>query len=103
MKTRFENLKRKVESLNIQELQDEVLELTSEIIKTDSRLLSVDKSWKSYGTWVTVGFANEHHFGNELSAILKKALDGHITHSEDAEYKISDFEEAIFSEIFENI
>lgn len=103
MKTKFETLKNKIDKLTIQERENEVLNLVKEIIATDSSLLSVDKTLVSYGTWKSVGFANEYYFGKELSDMLVRALNGKITHDEDREFQVSDFEEEIFNEIFESI
>ena len=103
MKTQFETLKNKVNELTVNELQNEVLIFVNEVITTDDRLLSVNKQWYGYGTWKSVGFANEYHFGKDLADMLVRALSGKITHDEDREFQVSDFEDEIFNEIFESI
>ena len=103
MKTLFQTLKSKTENLTINELQNEVQNLVSEIVNTDDRLLSVSKSWSGYGTWKSVGFANKYHFGEDLTALILKGLNGTITHDEDREFKIEDFEDSLFNIIFEGI
>jgi len=103
MKTKFETLKNKVNKLTINERENEVLNLVKEVIATDSSLLSVDKGWVGYGTWKSIGFANEYYFGKELADMLVRALNGKITHDEDIKFQVSDFEDEIFNEIFESI
>ena len=103
MKTLLENLRTKSESLKNNEIIELIDSMVEEIIKTDTRLLSVSKSFKSYGTYVSVGFANEYHFGEELAKILTRALSGTMTHDEDREFQVSDFTERIADLIYEAI
>lgn len=101
MKTEFDKLEQEKGNYSHNELHDLVCDLTSEIIATDSRLLSIDKRWKGYGTWISVGFANKYHFGDTLAELITKALNGRITHDEDRNFDVSDFEEEIRDKIFD--
>lgn len=103
MKSEFEKLEQRIGDYLHNELHDLVCDLTSEIIATDSRLLSVDKRWKGYGTWISVGFANKYHFGDTLAELITKALNGRITHDEDREFEVSDFEEEMYYRIFNHL
>jgi hypothetical protein len=103
MKTLLQDLRAKSESLKNNEIIELINSMVEEIIKTDDRLLSVSKSFKSYGTYISVGFANEYHFGEELAKILTRALSGTITHNEDREFHVSDFSERIADLIYESI
>lgn len=103
MKNKFKELRNYSDDLSIGELFDECVKLASEIVRTDESMLSVSKRWASYGTWASVGFANNHYFGDDLAAILKQALSNRITHDEDKVFVVLDFEEAIIDNLFEKI
>lgn len=101
MKARFETLKEKASDLTFVELSNEVSEIVKEIISTDNSLISVDKGWSSYGTWKSAGFANVYRFGDELAQIITKSLSGRVTHDEDKQFEVADFEERLHDDIFE--
>lgn len=103
MKNQYLKLKESAENLSNNELIDAISEFVNEIILTDSRLLSVSKSWSGYGTCKSVGFANDYYFGEELAKAIQKALNGKITHDEDSEFNLSDFSEKIEDAIYDNI
>jgi hypothetical protein len=103
MKTNYQSLKEKAETLKNNELIEAIQELMNEILKSDERLLSVGKSWSGYGTWKSSGWANEPYFGAELAAILTKALSNRVTHDEEQEFQVSDFSERIQDLIYEKI
>ena len=63
----------------------------------------MDKKWVNYGTFASTGFANKYHFGEELAQIIEEVLTGRITHDEDHEFKVEDYEEQISERIFEKI
>lgn len=89
-----------IKANSINELMSITSHLTSEIVETDNIFLSVDKHWCGYGTWKTSAFANEYHFGEDLAKAIKNALSGHITHDEDKEFTISDFQDEISDAVF---
>lgn len=101
MKAKFESLKEQAVQLTSNQLVDAIEELVSEIETTDNRLLSVDRQWRSHGTWLSVGFANEFYFGKELSILLVKAISNSITHDEDKQFCIAEFSEEIKNSIFD--
>lgn len=91
------------EDLSIQELYSKIDDIVDLIIETDDRLLSVSKRFKSYGTWVSVGFANKYYFGDELSILLERSMGAYITHDEDRCFNVSDFRDSIFNSIYDVI
>lgn len=101
MKTRFEKLEEKRGLFSHEELRKLVHELVLDIIKTDSFLISVTKKKVGYGTWGSVGFANDYYFGNNLSELMSIALTGRITHDEDFEFSVLDFSENIEDALFD--
>lgn len=103
MKDQFLNLKNQAEEMPQGKLHEAVSVLVDEIIGTDERLLSVSKSWSGYGTWKSSSFANEYYFGDELSGILTKAMNGSVTHDEDRVFTVEDFRDRITDEVFEAV
>ena len=78
----------------------QVLELadkyTDLIINTDARMLGVHKRISGYGTWkARIDFANEYHFGQKIKELLTIDLPSIITHDEDKEFTVEDWEEDI--------
>ena len=69
-----------------------------DIINEDSRLISVNRRWVSYGTWRITLFANEYHFGNVLAERMEKL--SIITHNEEKEYTVDDFADDIEEVIY---
>ena len=90
-----------INASSVNELMSITSDFTTEIVETDNIFLSIEKHWCSYGTWKTIAFANEYHFGEELAVSIKNALSGHITHDEDKEFTPADFEEEITEVVFE--
>ena len=81
------------------ELMKIVSSFTDEIIAEDERLWSVNKRWRTYGTWRTEVFANEYHFGCELANKLQAI---HIiTHDEDKVFSLEDLREEIEAAVYE--
>lgn len=101
MKNALKNLQDQVHELTNAELMGKVYDLVEMIKSTDERLLSVSKKLTGYGTWKSVGFVNEYHFGEDLAKIIEKALTGTITHDEEKEFTISDFEEKLEEAIYQ--
>jgi hypothetical protein len=101
MKTQFEKLEERKGLFSHAELRDLVDALVFVIINTDNRLISVDKKRVGYGTWSSVGFANNYCFGNKLAELIKQALTGRITHDEDKDFVVADFEENIADALFD--
>lgn len=54
------------------ELMNNIQPIINDVMATDNRLLSVDKQWINHGTWKGTVWANEYHFGKELTQYLKK-------------------------------
>ena len=78
----------------------QVLELadkyTDLIINTDARMWGVNKRLSGYGTWkARIDFANEYHFGQKIKELLTIDLSSIITHNEDKEFTVKDWEEDI--------
>ena len=86
---------------SVNELMSITSDFTAEIVETSDLFLSVEKHLCGYGTWKTSAFANEYHFGEELSEAIKKAISGHITHDEDKVFTPADFEDEITAALFE--
>ena len=102
-KNLFNELKENEGNFGYEELRSLTDDLAAEIIKTDNRLLSMGKKWVNYGTFASTGFANKYHFGEELAQIIEEVLTGKITHDEDHEFRVEDYEEQISERIFENL
>lgn len=81
------------------EFYDAMDEIATTIMETDNDLLNVDKSWVSRGTWKGKLWANSAHFGNDLAKKLKSC--SIITHNEDKEFEVSDFERQIIEVVEE--
>lgn len=103
MKYLFEILEKDKGKFTIRDLSEKVDALVEQIIRSDDSVLSVRKEWKGYGTWRSVGFANSYTFGGVLAGILTKALTNRITHDEDKEFVVADFEEDIEEVLFEHL
>lgn len=105
MKTIYSQLQAKVQKLGQSyQAYQLITEFTEFLIQNqDERLLSISKQWKGYGTWKSVVFVNQYHYGTELTEILEKAIDGSITHDEECEFQLKDFQEKIEEEILEAI
>lgn len=63
----------------------------------DDRLYSFNKRLASRGTWKITLCVNDYHFGSEIAERLNNL--SIITHDEDKEGSLEDFEEAIYDEI----
>lgn len=103
MKELFSKLEENKGKYEFMELIKQMQPLVEQIISTDDRLLSVSKRWVGYGTWSSVGFANDYTFGELLAKLLTKALTNRITHDEDKEFVVADFEEDIEEALFEHL
>mgnify|MGYP001269871202 CR=1 FL=1 len=103
MKELFSKLDANKGKYGFTDLVGQIQPLVEQIISTDDRLLSVSKRWVGYGTWSSVGFANSYTFGGVLAGILTKALTNRITHDEDKEFVVADFEEDIEEVLFEHL
>ena len=90
-----------IKASSINELMSITSHLTAEIVETDSTFLSISKRWCGYGTWKTIAFANEYHFGEDLAEAIKKAIGRHITHDEEKEFTPADFQDEIAEAVFE--
>lgn len=101
MKTQFERLQSKIINLNTQQLAEAVIELVDDILNTDTSLLNISKVRSGYGTYKSACFANEYHFGDVLADLIRAAIDGRITHDEDKEFTVAEFDEALNDIIFE--
>lgn len=97
----FERLLEGIEEKESPEIEKEVQKVLHAVLDSDSSLISVSKSRVGYGTWESVGFANEFHFGEQLANLLVKALSGTITHDEDKEFTIEDLSVSIFDRLME--
>lgn len=75
------------------ELADKYADL---IINSDERYISIIKRQSGYGTWkVRIESANEYCFGKKIEELLTIDLSSIVTHDEDKEFTIKDFEEDI--------
>lgn len=101
MKAQFEKLEERKGLFSHQELRELTDKLVLDIIKTDNRFLSVSKKWVNYGAWRSVGFANNYYFGNKLAELIADALTGRMTHDEDKDFVVADFEENIADALFD--
>ena len=90
-----------INASSVNELMAITSDFTAEIVETDNIFLSVDKHFCGYGTWETIAFANEYHFGKDLAIAIKNALSGHITHDEDKVFTPADFQDEITEAVFE--
>ncbi len=101
MKTKFEALKAKSEELKTGELISEIDKFVDELVKNQNEdLLTIQKSWKSHGTWKSSVFVNEFEYGQELKSIIEQSVNGTITHDEEKEFKLDDFKENISDNIY---
>ena len=89
-----------INASSVNELMAITSDFTAEIVETDI-FLSIEKYLCGYGTWKTSAFANEYHFGEELSEAIKNALSGHITHDDDKVFTPADFQDEIAEAVFE--
>lgn len=99
MNATFKKLKERKGEFGQVELNNIVDDLVQEIINDE--FVSVSKKWSGYGTWKSEGFANEYHFCNELAELITKATTGVVTHDEDREFVIADFEENLKDVIYD--
>lgn len=75
------------------ELLDKVQPIINDIMHEDEMLYSINRCWVYYGTWQAQLWTNEYRFGKQLSELLiKKKI---ITHDEDKQFTIDDFEDVI--------
>nr|DAR48873.1 MAG TPA: hypothetical protein [Caudoviricetes sp.] len=102
-KNLFNELKENQGNFGYEELRSLTDDLAAEIIKADNRLLSMDKKWVNYGTFASIAHANKYHFGEELAQIIEEVLTGRITHDEDHEFRVEDYEEEISERLFEKL
>ena len=102
-KNLFNELKKNKGNFGYEELRSRTDDLAAEIIKTDNRLLSIGKKWVNYGIFASTAHANKYHFGEELAQIIEEVLTGRITHDEDHEFEVKDYEEQISERIFEKL
>lgn len=107
MRTLFANLQSQIieqELGHSHQTYQLVSEFTDFLISTqDTDLLDISKRWTGYGTWKSVAFVNEYHYGDELAKILRKSINGSITHNEDYIFDLEDFRDKIEDEINEHI
>ena len=104
MKTLFESLEKRSEQFTTGEMMQEVDGFTQHLIESqDKALLSISKGWSGHGTWKVSVFVNEYHYGEKLTSLLEKAINGATTHSEDKEFTIEEFTEKISDEIYEHL
>ena len=101
MKDLFNKLAERKGDYSVSELRPIVDDLASQIVALEPYTIEVDKQWSGYGTWKSKGWVNKAYFGEELANIIVKALNGKITHDEDYEFELKDFEEAINERIYE--
>ncbi len=101
MKDLFNKLAERKGDYSVSELMPIVDDLASQIVALEPCIIEVDKQWSGYGTWKSKGWANKAYFGEELANIIVKALNGKITHDEDYEFDLKDFEEPIKERIYE--
>lgn len=75
------------------ELQNEVYCIVDDILDTDAHLWGIGREFAGYGTWRMRLWVNEYGFGRDLA----KELNNHyiVTHDEDREYTLYDFQEII--------
>ncbi|WP_424655061.1 hypothetical protein [Capnocytophaga leadbetteri] len=95
MKDLFNKLAERKGDYSVSELMPIVDDLASQIVALEPCIIEVNKQWSGYGTWKSKGWANKAYFGEELANIIVKALNGRITHDEDYEFDLKDFEESI--------
>lgn len=90
-------------SMDFSQVLDMAAKYTDEILSTDERLWGVDKRLSGYGTWtVRISYASESTFGKKIVEMLK-GLPRVVTHDEDAEFSLSDWEEDIEEALVELI
>lgn len=74
------------------------------IRKTDPAFWGIEKRLAGYGTYrACINFANEYHFGRRLAESLKKDTGSIITHDEDKQFTLNDFEDKIDDVCFDII
>lgn len=90
-------------SMGFSQVLDMAAKYTDEILSTDEPLWGVEKRLSGYGTWTArISFANEYTFGKKIVEMLK-GLPCVVTHDEDAEFCLSDWEEDIEEALVELI
>ena len=75
------------------ELMDKVQPIIDDILHEDEMLYSINKRWRTYGTWEVQLWTNEYRFGKQLSELLMKHK--LTTHDEDKIFTIDDFSDVI--------
>ena len=65
--------------------------IVSEMMDENERVWSINRRWQSYGTWKVSLWVNEYTWGHELATEINRRC-YFITHDEDKEFELSDFE-----------
>lgn len=84
-----------------EKVSEKAHELAEMIVNDEANMISVGKKRFTYGCWRSYGHANRYYFGEELAELIEKALHSSITHEEDTEYSVPDFEQVIAELIIE--
>lgn len=65
--------------------------IVSEMMNENKRVWAINRHIQSYGTWKISLWVNEYTWGHELAAEIKRRC-YIITHDEDKEFEMSEFE-----------
>ena len=78
---------------SLRELQNSCDEIASRIIAEDERLISVNKRFAMYGTFIYSVWTNEYRFGRDFSRMIKR---GTFKFGDcEANYTVQDFKKDI--------
>ena len=68
--------------------------IVAEMLDENERVWSINRRWQSYGTWKVSLWVNEYTWGHELADMINRRC-YFITHDEDKEFELAEFEEML--------
>lgn len=84
----LKNLDNKIQQYNAIE------SIVEDMMNESERVWRINRRWQSYGTWIVSLWMNEYCYGKELTAKINKRCQI-VTHDEDKEFSMSDFEDIL--------
>lgn len=88
-----------INAISIRDLQNRCDEIASQIMAEDEKLISVNKRFAMYGTFIYSVWTNEYRFGRDFSQMIKR---GTFKFGDcEANYTVQDFKKDIEEVCFE--